>query len=148
MNTELLLQETADRVAIRKLIDQYALFADTRDAISQMALFTEQTRFLVFMDIKSDAPTQYINNRKDLLPVFDNLNSYDVTMHFNGQSIITLNKKTANGVTYCISHHLKKTDGNQKLMIAAIRYHDIFIKENGEWFFAERKLLVDWIENR
>jgi hypothetical protein len=32
--------------------------------------------------------------------------------------------------------------------LAAIRYHDIFVKQNGKWLFANRKLYVDWIENR
>jgi hypothetical protein len=33
--------------------------------------------------------------------------------------------------------------GVQKLMIASIKYHDSFVKQNGKWFFAERKLMVD-----
>jgi hypothetical protein len=33
-------------------------------------------------------------------------------------------------------------------MIAALRYYDTFAKTNGEWLFAERKLYVDWIEQR
>ncbi len=33
-------------------------------------------------------------------------------------------------------------------MIASIRYLDTFIKQEGAWYFAERKLLVDWIETR
>ena len=78
--------ETADRLAIRELIDAYAHCADRRDAKGQMALFTEDTRFLVFMDYRSDQPTQELHGRESLAPVFDNLNTYAVTMHFNGQS--------------------------------------------------------------
>jgi len=33
-------------------------------------------------------------------------------------------------------------------MIATLRYHDSFVKTNGEWLFAERLLYVDWIEER
>jgi len=39
-------------------------------------------------------------------------------------------------------------EGAQKLMIANIKYHDSFVKQNGKWLFAERKLMVDWMENR
>jgi hypothetical protein len=49
---------------------------------------------------------------------------------------------------YCIAHHLTIEDGKQKLMVAAIKYHDTYIKQNENWLFAERKLFVDWIENR
>ena len=149
MNIEQKLQQLEDRLAIRHLVDQYAYCADTRDAQGQMALFTEDTRFIVFMDAKSSEPTQVINKRADLFPVFDNLNTYRATMHFNGQStVLELNDDTATGIAYCIAHHQTIKDGTQKLMIANIKYHDSFVKQNGKWLFAERKLMVDWIENR
>jgi len=148
MSSELQWQETADRLAIRELIDQYAYCADTRDAHGQMALFTPDTHFVVFMDAKSEIPTQTINKRDDLFPVFDNLNTYKSTMHFNGQSTVKLKGDRATGTTYCMAHHLTLEGNQQKLMVAAIRYHDIMVKQHGQWLFAERKLLVDWIENR
>ena len=149
MNTDQQLQQAADRLAIRSLVDQYAYCADTRDTQGQMALFTEDTRFIVFMDAKSSEPTQVINKRADLFPVFDNLNTYRATMHFNGQStVLQLNDNTATGIAYCIANHQTIKDGVQKLMVANIKYHDSFVKQNGKWFFAERKLMVDWIENR
>ena len=149
MNTEQQLQQAADRLAIRNLVDQYAYCADTRDAQGQMALFTEDTRFIVFMDAKASEPTQVINKRADLFPVFDNLNTYRATMHFNGQcTVLQLSDDTATGIAYCIAHHQTINDGVQKLMIANIKYHDSFVKQNGKWLFAERKLMVDWIENR
>jgi SnoaL-like protein len=150
MNTEQQLQQADDRLAIRNLVDQYAYCADIRDAQGQMALFTEDTSFIVFMDAKGSEPTQVINRRADLFPVFDNLNTYRATMHFNGQStVLQLNDDTATGITYCIAHHQTlKEDGVQKLMIANIKYHDSFVKQNGKWLFAERRLMVDWIENR
>lgn len=148
MNTEEQLQQTADRLAIREIIDQYAFCADTRDAQGQMALFTENTKFIVFMDAKAPEPTQIINKRSDLFPVFDNLNMYNATMHFNGQNKVQLNGETATGIAYCIAHHQTIEDGKQKLMIAYIRYEDKFVKQNNQWLFAERKLLVDWIETR
>ena len=42
--------EAADRLAIRELFDAYAHCADRRDAEGQMALFTTDTRFVVFMN--------------------------------------------------------------------------------------------------
>jgi hypothetical protein len=148
MNIEQKLQELEDRISIRELIDQYAYFADMRDAKGQMALFTLDTNFEVFMDGKSSTPTQVINNRQDLFPVFDNLNTYFATMHFNGQSTIKLNGDRASGITYCRAYHLTIQEGVQKFMIAGIRYDDIMVKQDSKWLFAERKLKVSWIENR
>ena len=33
-------------------------------------------------------------------------------------------------------------------MVASLRYLDTFAKANGEWLFAERRLYVDWLEER
>ena len=34
------------------------------------------------------------------------------------------------------------------LMIASIRYLDTFVKQDGDWLFAERLLYADWTEER
>jgi ketosteroid isomerase-like protein len=141
--------EAADRLAIRELFDAYAHCADRRDAEGQMALFTEDTRFLVYMDATSDEPTQELHGRQSLAPVFDNLNTYTTTTHFNGQSTVSVDGDGATGESYCLAHHLSTgDDGQRTLMIASIRYLDEFVKENGNWFFAERRLMVDWTETR
>jgi len=45
-------------------------------------------------------------------------------------------------------HHLTVDDERRRLMIAALRCMDTFVKVDGEWLFAERRLYVDWIEER
>jgi hypothetical protein len=45
-------------------------------------------------------------------------------------------------------HHLMIDGKNRRLMIAALRYADTFVKMDGTWLFAERKLYVDWLEQR
>lgn len=145
---KLSLEEVADRYAIRSLIDEYAFCADTRDAEGQMALFTEDTLFRVFMDERQAEPSQVVNSREGLAPVFDNLNTYVATMHFNGQSKIILSGDTASGATYCFAHHLTIDGEKKKLMVAAIRYNDEFIKINNKWFFNKRDLKVAWIETK
>jgi hypothetical protein len=104
-----------------------------------MALFTEDTRFLVFMDPTDDAPTQDVHGRDSLAPVFDNLKTYVVTMHFNGQSTIVLDGDRATGDSYCLAHHLSVAeDGRRTMMIASIRYLDELVRQGDEWLFAER----------
>jgi len=141
-------EEMADRVAIRELVDAYADCADRRDAKGQMALFTPDTHFVVYMDAKSAIPSQELHGRESLAPVFENLNSYAVTTHFNGQSTVQLDGDRATGVSYCLAHHVTRRDDGDSLMVASIRYLDTFVRQDGEWYFAERKLMVDWIETR
>ncbi|MGV4989015.1 nuclear transport factor 2 family protein [Streptomyces sp. NRAIS4] len=114
------------------MVDAYAHCADRRDAKGQMALFTEDTHFLVFMDATAAEPTQELHGRDSLAPVFDNLNSYQATTHFN-----------------CLAHHISRDEPPQRtIMIAAIRYLDQFVKRDGNWYFAERRLMIDWTETR
>src|SRR5690348_12319377 len=142
-------EESADRLAIRELVETYAHCADRRDATGQMALFTPDTHFVVYMNAKDPTPTQAMHTREALAPVFADLNQYAATMHFLGQTtILTLTRDRGTGETYCIPHHLTVDGEKRRLMIAALRYYDTFVKVDDAWLFAERLLYVDWIEER
>jgi ketosteroid isomerase-like protein len=142
-------EETADRLAIRELVEAYAYCADRRDAKGQMNLFTTDTHFVVYMNAKDPKPSQELHSREELAPVFADLNQYAATMHFVGQStILTLNRDHALGQAYCIAHHLTVDGEKRRLMIAYLRYVDTFRKIEGAWLFAERLLYVDWLEQR
>ena len=141
--------EAADRLAIRELVETYAHCADRRDAEGQMALFTEDTHFVVFMSAKDPKPSTDLHSRDALAPVFADLNKYDATTHFVGQStIFTLSADRAAGEAYCLAHHVTVDGEKRRLMIASLRYYDTFVKEDGGWLFAERQLYVDWVDER
>jgi hypothetical protein len=141
--------EAADRLAIRDLVEAYAHCAGRRDAKGQMALFSADTHFVVYMNAKDPKPSQELNSRDALAPVFTDLNKYAATMHFVGQStILSLTTDKGTGEAYCLAHHLTVDGGKRSLMIAALRYFDTFVKQEGAWLFEERKLFVDWIEER
>jgi hypothetical protein len=140
--------EAADRLEIRELVDSYAHCADRRDAKGQMSLFAKDTHFVVFMEARSEKPSVELNRREDLAPVFDELNKYEVTTHFMGQSTVVLDGDRASGETYCIAHHVSASEGKRTLFIASLRYYDVFAKVEGRWLFAERKLMVDWTDTR
>ena len=141
--------EAADRLAIRELVETYAHCADRRDAKSQMALFSADARFLVYMNAKAPTPSQKLHSRDELAPVFAELNKYEATTHFVGQStIFTLTTDRATGETYCLAHHVTVNGGKRRLMLASLRYLDTFVKIDEAWLFSERRLYVDWMEKR
>src|SRR5258708_2796052 len=118
-------QEAADRLAIRELVEAYAHCADRRDAQGQMSLFTVDTHFAVYMKAKDSTPSQELHSREELAPVFADLNKYDATMHFVGQStLFTLTGDRATGEAYCIAHHLTVEGDTRRLMVAYLRYRD------------------------
>jgi hypothetical protein len=141
--------EAADRLAIRELVEAYAHCADRRDAKGQMALFTQDTHFVVYMSAKDSKPSQELHSRDALAAVFAELNKYDATTHFVGQStIFTLTPDRATGEAYCLAHHVTVDGGKRRLMVASLRYLDSFVKIDGAWLFSERRLYVDWMEER
>ena len=122
-------KEAADRLAIRELVEAYAHCADCRDAKGQLSLFTADTHFAVYMNAKDPAPSQELHSRASLAPVFAELNKYEATTHFVGQStIFSLTAVRATGETYCLAHHVTLEGGKRRLMVASLRYHDTFVK--------------------
>jgi len=141
--------EAVDRLAIRELVEAYAHCADGRDANGQMSLFTRDTRFVVFMNAKDLKPSMELHSREALTPVFADLNKYNATTHFIGQStIFNLTSDRATGEAYCLTHHVTVDGEKRRLMLASLRYLDTFVKLNGARLFSERLLYVDWIEER
>jgi hypothetical protein len=148
VHAELTPSAAADRLAIRELFDAYAHCADRRDAEGQKALFAADTRFVVYMDGAREEASYELHGRDALAPVFDDLNRYEATMHFNGQSTVTLDGDCATGESYTIAHHVFTEEGIRKIMVAWLRYLDVFAKIDGSWYFAERRLILDWSETR
>src|SRR6201985_3422054 len=139
-------EEVADRLALRELVEAYAHCADRREAKGQMSLFTADTHFVVFMNAKDPKPSMELHTREALARVFADLNKYDATTHFVGQStIFRLTADRATGEAYCLAHHVTVDGDKRRLMLASLRYHDTFVKMEGAWLFAERLLYVDWV---
>src|SRR5246127_5060864 len=127
-------EEAADRLAIRELVEAYAHRADRRDAKGQMSLFTANPLLWVYITAKDSMPPRECPSREALAPVFAELNKYDATTHFVGQStIFTLTADRATGEAYCLAHHVTVSDGKRRLMLASLRYHDTFVKVDGMW---------------
>src|SRR5438445_13884026 len=114
IHAEITPTEVADRVAIRELVDAYAHCADRRDAEGQKSLFTENIHFVVYMDGQGSEPTQVLDGREALTPVFENLKTYQATMHFNGQSTIVVDGDWATDERSCLAHHLSVAQTAQR----------------------------------
>ena len=140
--------ESADRLAIRELFDAYARCADTRDAEGQKALFTSDARFEVYMNGPGSEPSSVLEGREALSPVFADLNRYEATMHFNGQSTVSLAGDSATGDSYTIAHHVYTENGTRMMMVAWLRYLDTFTKTDQTWSIARRQIILEWSETR
>jgi hypothetical protein len=113
-----------------------------------MALFTTDTRFSVFMDGPGTEPSSVLEGRDSLAPVFDDLNRYERTMHFNGQSTVALDGGEATGDSYTIAHHVYTENGTRMMMVAWLHYLDRFTKIEQNWYIADRQIILVWSETR
>ena len=143
-------EEAADRLAIRELIDTYAHCADRRLADQQAGLYTEDGKTLVYMaDPATAEPVQTLAGRAEHEEAFrTSLAQYAHTFHFNGQSTVVLEGETATNNSYCLAHHVTEGEDGRSLLVMAIRYQDRLVKKDGAWLFAERRLTIDWSDNR
>jgi SnoaL-like domain len=142
------LTEAADRLAIRELVEAYAHCADRRDARPDVSLYRRPALRGVH-ECQGSSPSQELHSREALAPVFGELNKYEATTHFVGQStIFTVTGDQASGEAYGLAHHVTVDGGKRRLMVASLRYLDTFVKMEGSWLFAERLLYVDWVDER
>ena len=141
--------EAADRLSIRELVEAYAHCADRRDARGQMALFTADTHFVVYMNARDSTPSMELHSREALAPVFGDLTSTTPPRTSSDRAPSrSLSGHRATGEAYCLAHHVTIDGGKRRLMVASLRYLDTFVKTDGAWLFSERRLYVDWMDER
>lgn len=121
-----------DRQALRELISRYNMSIDDRDLATVATLFTENA-FFGSLDgamgaTGRDAICEQFKGRFSVL---------GATNHFSHDQIITFESPTrARGK---VASHAEVWR-NERAMITALRYDDVYEKEDGVWRFAERRL--------
>ncbi len=142
--------EMKDRVKIKEAIDSYSHNADRRNAKEQTAVFTQDAIIEVYQgDPEKSKPVQTLHGRAEIEKGFrEGLKPYDVTMHFNGQSVLHIDGDRATGETYCLAHHLWTEKGHRMLLIMGIRYKDTFERQGENWLFSKRQLIIEWTDKR
>ena len=136
-----------DAVALRRLVDHYALAADRHDGAALAALFIEDGRLLIHQGSDPSAePIRRRTGRAEIAAAIETLVRYRRTFHLVGQHVAELvDDDHATAVTYCQAHHVTAgDDGPATDHVMMIRYLDDYVRAAGEWRFATRRLLVDW----
>jgi hypothetical protein len=128
---------TADRVALRHLVDSYASGCDRRDIDVLRACFVAGgTNTVHWLD--RDATTMTAPHDLERIP--KGLSRYDRTFHFVGNHVVTLGGDEATGDVYCFAHHITGTND----FIMAIRYEDVYARTPDGWRIASRDLRLLW----
>ena len=141
--------QTADRLAIRRLADDYARCADRIDNTGLAALFAPDGVLRV-CERTGGQPVRERVGRDEIAEAILGLSRYEVTMHLVCNHYVEIDGDTATGETYCRASHIRPVeggpDGARESYVMNIRYLDRFVRLPEGWRFAERELQVEWNE--
>lgn len=132
----------ADEAAIRKLVELYARAIDRNEPDVVARLFTQ--------DAVIEGPG-FVMDSPDKIRGIPGMVSqmYSSTLHVINNQTVTVSGDSAEAETYCFAHHLTdKGGGEASDYLWAIRYQDRFRRDNGQWRFSRRLLIIDWTETR
>ncbi len=128
----------AEEWALQRLPRLYARSADSNMPDLFVSLFLP--------DAYIDSPGHYIQGHAELRQVPILLDKmYHATWHAVMSHTVDITGHTATGETYCYASHVTKLpDGKFSKYDWAIRYQDNYARQDGAWFFANRRLIVEW----
>jgi hypothetical protein len=134
-----------DRIAIKNVIDTFAILADKKDIQTQVLLFTENAT--VEARMKGAQGGNILTGRKQIGDAFSAyLALFETVYHLNGQQTITLNGNKATAISYCYITLIGTQDGKKMKTTAGVYYNDELVKENGHWLIAKRISNFVWRE--
>lgn len=142
-----------DRNELRRLVEDYAHFVDSRDFDAVSLLFLPDG---ILSGYDGDVQRYRRNGRAEIVEAMRGLLRYELTSHMLGQQRIDFSDgDTAVGETYCNAQHIytdnrdtDSTPSRRRNKVMSIRYHDRYVRRDGRWFFAERRLSFDFTETR
>ncbi|MGV8858066.1 nuclear transport factor 2 family protein [Rhodoglobus sp.] len=131
-----------DELAVRDLSHRYAMALDKNDVEAWRSLFSRDVVF----ESGSSLPRGY----DDVLRIpEDQLKRYKKTLHSVTTQQINVDGDRASGEVYCIAHHIYEDfHQNERLPFDLshnflIRYDDDYVREDGHWVFARRRILTE-----
>lgn len=138
--------DSEDRMALRDLVERYAMAVDARDIDTVVGLFTDDGVMLSHLDPGTEETPFERRGRAQLRRALERgLARYRSTTHVIGGQVIELDGSGGRGTTACLAHHVYDAeDGAERLLVMAIRYHDRYVKAGGRWRFGERRLKLEW----
>lgn len=132
-----IMEELADREAIRECLYRYARGVDRLDA--------DMVRSAYWPDC-IDEHTGFTGNAEEFIAwAFPIMGSMDQTMHIIGNVLMAIDGNTADAESYFYGiHRINLPDGGKSDVIGAGRYVDTFEKRDDEWRIIRRHVITDW----
>lgn len=127
------LRRLEDREDIRTLVGTYALALDDRDFATLGACFTRDAVF------GPDDGSPGVQGRAAIVERLRGvLAGSTLSVHVNHDSFVTFLADSPDRATGLVLCHAETSHGGHR--ITAIRYRDAYLREDGHWRFAARRL--------
>ena len=137
------------RIELRALVEEYGGAVDAKDVPAVVALYTEDGRMLSHLLPGTEVEPYVRTGHEELRRALDaGLAMYLQTTHVIGGQVLELEGATARGTTTCLAHHVYDGPEGRRLLVMAIRYEDRYAHHGGLWRFAERRLRLQWRDDR
>ena len=135
------------RVALRALVDEYALASDTADIERFGSLFTPDAEFV--LSTPGTTETVTLRGREQVKFGPSGNQMFERTFHAVHNHLVDVDGDRATGLTYCTARHLlRRADDSLEVILAPIQYHDEYSLTDDGWKFSRRELEWTWIERR
>ena len=125
--------EKSDYQQIVELTHRYAWCVDMRDVDGMVALYTEDAIFdtshIGLNDLRGHDGVRHFFN---YIMKMTTANSHHISNH-----IINIDGNRATGTCYAIA--MANTPSDEEIF-ATVHYDDVYVKVNGQWKFAQRRL--------
>ncbi len=140
------MRRVMDEAAIRRVIDRYCHAVDRGSADDVAALFHPNGRLVVSLEDNDG-----YNGREAVREWYANYHKYfrarlTHLRHKISNIQIDLNGDEARVVSYMDADLIAKDETTPRQAIG--RYDDRFVRDGGEWYFAERTIVVYYADER
>lgn len=136
MELEQKIQEITDRLALKQLVDSYAILADAQNGQAQKTLFTPDAIYKTYINGELKMT---LNGAEEIANTMHNfLAGLDSAFHLNGQQMLNIKGDQAIGRCYCQVTLVETQNGEQMTTLENVYYDDEYKKIDGKWLIAKR----------
>lgn len=136
MELEQKIQEITDRLALKQLVDSFAILADAQNGQAQKSLFTPDAVYKTYINGELKMT---LNGAEEIGNTMHNfLTSLDSAFHLNGQQMLNIKGDQAIGRCYCQVTLVETQNGEQMTTLENVYYDDEYKKVDGKWLIAKR----------
>lgn len=140
------IQELADRLLLKDLVDTVSILADKKDIHAMAQLFSENTWSET---IAGGVSLLQLNGRKEMEEKLEGfLKNFETAYHLNGQQQVTINGDNAIGTVYCQITLISTENGKKMQTTIGATYQDEYVRENKRWLISKRIGNFEWQEKR